>query len=182
MTEQESMVAISELGEHGVAVLELKDAVCSCTILGSPRPIDDPDVVVIRDFPSAKALTDDKPLKLANGERVLPFDGVYAIECEQIVRDLKSRYDWKIFSRLLQNNVIAWTDSCISNSLRNTPYEVLSYAIAGHILWLARYRALLGCTHPQFEKVLDIYKHGAYPCGWIGKYPEGKIVVFQPEM
>lgn len=31
---------------------------------------------------------------------------------------------------------------------------------------------------PLFEEVLGIYEQGYFPCGWQGKFPEGKIIVF----
>lgn len=31
---------------------------------------------------------------------------------------------------------------------------------------------------PTLEMMLKVYEHNGFPCGWIGKYPEGKLVVY----
>lgn len=33
---------------------------------------------------------------------------------------------------------------------------------------------------PLYEDMFLAYQSGGWPCGWLGKYPEGKIVVFYP--
>jgi hypothetical protein len=31
---------------------------------------------------------------------------------------------------------------------------------------------------PLWKTILDVYLHNGFPCGWSGRYPEGKLVVF----
>ncbi|MDR3054528.1 MAG: hypothetical protein LBU53_03895 [Zoogloeaceae bacterium] len=31
---------------------------------------------------------------------------------------------------------------------------------------------------PIWQKMLDVYLHNGFPCGWNGHYPEGRLVVF----
>jgi hypothetical protein len=31
-----------------------------------------------------------------------------------------------------------------------------------------------------FSKILDVFEQGGWPCGWLGKYPEGKMIVLDP--
>jgi hypothetical protein len=40
------------------------------------------------------------------------------------------------------------------------------------------YCYLNGKFPPIWEQVLDVYLYNGYPCGWIGRYPEGELVVF----
>ncbi|MCA1202306.1 hypothetical protein [Priestia flexa] len=42
-------------------------------------------------------------------------------------------------------------------------------------------RAINGKNSSFFEKMFKIYQIGAFPCGWSGDYPEGKIVAFKLE-
>lgn len=37
-----------------------------------------------------------------------------------------------------------------------------------------------GTTERLYEDMFLAYQSGGWPCGWLGKYPEGKIVVFYP--
>jgi len=34
-------------------------------------------------------------------------------------------------------------------------------------------------NHPFWNMIEDAYFKGGWPCGWEGKYPEGKLVVFK---
>ena len=34
-------------------------------------------------------------------------------------------------------------------------------------------------NHPFWNMIEDAYFKGLWPCGWEGKYPEGKLVVFK---
>ena len=34
--------------------------------------------------------------------------------------------------------------------------------------------------YPLWNAVFKAYKKGVFPCGWLGDYPEGKLVVFHP--
>ena len=34
-------------------------------------------------------------------------------------------------------------------------------------------------NHPIWNMIEDAYFKGFWPCGWEGKYPEGKLVVFK---
>jgi hypothetical protein len=31
-----------------------------------------------------------------------------------------------------------------------------------------------------FSRILAVYEQGGWPCGWLGKYPEGKLIVLDP--
>jgi hypothetical protein len=42
-------------------------------------------------------------------------------------------------------------------------------------------RAIVGISNTFCETVLDVYKNGGWPCGWIqGDYPQGHLVIFDP--
>jgi hypothetical protein len=31
-----------------------------------------------------------------------------------------------------------------------------------------------------FTRILEVYEQGGWPCGWLGKYPDGKLIVLDP--
>jgi hypothetical protein len=60
-------------------------------------------------------------------------------------------------------------------------YAHLIDDVAGDLANCARNRALNGLVEDSFwERVWRIYRQGAWPCGWEGDYPAGRIVIYQP--
>jgi hypothetical protein len=39
----------------------------------------------------------------------------------------------------------------------------------------------LGRKSLLFEQILAVYELGGWPCGWLGKYPAGKLIVLDPK-
>lgn len=39
-------------------------------------------------------------------------------------------------------------------------------------------RAVFGASNPFFEDLIQAYKSGAWPCGWEGAFPEGRLRTF----
>jgi hypothetical protein len=39
---------------------------------------------------------------------------------------------------------------------------------------------VFGAPSKLYSKMLRVYEHGGWPCGWLGKYPEGKLIVLDP--
>jgi len=52
--------------------------------------------------------------------------------------------------------------------------------IWGTIDWILRFRATFGRTLPFIERLVEIYRLGGHPCGWVGRYPEGQLVAYFP--
>lgn len=52
-----------------------------------------------------------------------------------------------------------------------------------HELMIRDMRIILNCYSNEYfpdiwKTILDVYLHDGFPCGWDGRYPEGKLVVF----
>lgn len=43
---------------------------------------------------------------------------------------------------------------------------------------IRRFRGVLGETPHMMNTLFMMYRSGGYPCGWDGKFPEGKMVVY----
>jgi hypothetical protein len=61
-------------------------------------------------------------------------------------------------------------------------YASLVDDIAADLENCAYIRAAFGAAVGDrlFDRMWDAYRHGGWPCGWVGAYPEGKLVVFWP--
>lgn len=59
-----------------------------------------------------------------------------------------------------------------------TPSDISEINV--HINLVIETRAKLGAGHSQLidEKLFNVYKAFGYPCGWIGPFPGGKLLVF----
>jgi hypothetical protein len=40
----------------------------------------------------------------------------------------------------------------------------------------------LGQPSALFDQILEAYEQGGWPCGWLGKYPSGKLIVLDPNL
>jgi len=52
--------------------------------------------------------------------------------------------------------------------------------VQGDIFMCAIDRLVNGKTNNFYEKLFRIYQSGGWPCGWEGKYPDGKIIAYIP--
>jgi hypothetical protein len=43
-----------------------------------------------------------------------------------------------------------------------------------------KFREKLGKEFKLYENIYKTYAAGAWPCGWVGKYPDGHILVYWP--
>jgi hypothetical protein len=41
-------------------------------------------------------------------------------------------------------------------------------------------RAVFGKTDNFYEEVFQIYRAGGWPCGWVGRFPDGVFAVYVP--
>lgn len=52
--------------------------------------------------------------------------------------------------------------------------------VQGDLYMCAINRLVNGKNDNFYEKMFRIYQSGGWPCGWEGKYPDGKIIAFVP--
>jgi hypothetical protein len=50
--------------------------------------------------------------------------------------------------------------------------------VYGQFSMILRFRAVYGNAPNFYNRLFQIYKSGGHPCGWVGKYPDGKMVVY----
>ncbi|MEY9867203.1 hypothetical protein ABIE66_002582 [Peribacillus sp. B2I2] len=69
----------------------------------------------------------------------------------------------------------------ISKNVRESPFEynIFYNDVVADLTNCAINRAINGKNSSFFEELFDIYEFGAFPCGWNGDYPDGKIVAYK---
>jgi hypothetical protein len=60
-------------------------------------------------------------------------------------------------------------------------YSDLLDDVVADLYNVAKARAVLSTRHDFFELVFAVYLAGAWPCGWRGDYPDGRVVAFIPQ-
>lgn len=67
-----------------------------------------------------------------------------------------------------------------SNDFLPFDYIDINEEVEGDLVMCALNRLVNGKTDNFYEKIFEVYKHGGWPCGWKGIYPEGEIIVYVP--
>jgi len=68
---------------------------------------------------------------------------------------------------------------CLRRKLPKQYHEILD-EIIGDLYACVFARAVDEAGSPFFERLLNIYQSGAWPCGWEGRCPEGKLALYAP--
>ena len=84
-----------------------------------------------------------------------------------LMESLSGLMDGPIDRALKRHLVGRYTDENISN-------------ISGTIDFIVGFRATFGRSLPFIERLVEIYRLGGHPCGWVGRYPEGRLVAYFP--
>lgn len=58
-------------------------------------------------------------------------------------------------------------------------HEFLGFdPLIGYLTYIIKHRAIEGVRLGYWETLYSVLKTGGCPCGWIGDYPEGRLVVY----
>ncbi|PDY46418.1 cytoplasmic protein [Bacillus pseudomycoides] len=111
-------------------------------------------------------------------------------EVENIWDDIKSLESGEVIGKLYEGNL---------NAVERTLREIIQSASNYQEHFVSNYieifeevmvdlhmcalnRLVNGKTDNFYERIFEVYKHGGWPCGWKGEYPEGNMIVYMPEM
>lgn len=130
---------------------------------------------IIRDYGKAKTLAWSQDLD----------------EGQSVLGDIKSSESADIMGKLYDEKQLNNFEdelyeifNCSENYSENfIPFEYYDIfeEIQGDIYMCALNRLVNGKVDNFYEKLFEIYKEGAWPCGWEGIFPEGKLIVFNPK-
>jgi len=170
-----------ELGPQADEVLEIVDLVKSGAIFRSPRPPFGSDLKVIRDIADAKNYLH----VIANYPEDEGYDWRDLLEyagepgSELLVMRERCRKSMIGLTESLNELISGPIAGSLRQQLVGRYTETDLSFILGTIDFILVYRATFGRTLPFIERLVEIYRLGGHPCGWIGFYPEGRLVLNQ---
>jgi hypothetical protein len=172
-----------DFGPHADDVMDFADFVLSGGIFRDPRPPLGPELVIIRSMADANKYTHASP-GVPVGKRydwgeLLRFAGEPDSKME------RKRLDYFRAHPGLMDHLREFVDGPINEYLRrqlgSNYTEIDTIYVLGTVDQILRSRATHGRTLPFIERLVEIYRLGGHPCGWIGAYPEGRLVAYFPE-
>jgi hypothetical protein len=107
-------------------------------------------------------------LRETNYAEVLPSrDRLVADKKQKAKLDqISDQADDEIFAIIKSQAQKRGLDAKVADAISTDFYEIL------------KKRVFRAKPHPWAERMFRIYAEGGWPCGWHGKYPEGKLIVF----
>ena len=173
-----------ELGPFAEDILDIVDLVESGVIFRNPRPPLDPDLKVIRDVAEAGSyrFTDPAP---QDGTRLEWMEVVEFAGDPRSKREVH-RKESHMFDSIpdLVNNLGELMENRINialdKQLKGKYNEDVITSIYCTLNFIMSLRATFGRSLPFIERLVTIYRLGGHPCGWVGPYPEGRLVAYFP--
>lgn len=100
------------------------------------------------------------------------------------IRELEMSAVWGIYYTMSENEKPKGLEELlevISDNVRKSSFEysIFYNDVVADLTNCAINRAINGKNSSFFEELFEIYQLGAFPCGWSGDYPEGKIIAFK---
>lgn len=81
---------------------------------------------------------------------------------------------WSALTRLLDDSITIQHDILTAGDLCEEALASLTH--------IAAWRATMGEDSPFIADMWNAFQTGGWPFGWFGEYPEGKMVVWKPEL
>ncbi|MFO0957216.1 MAG: hypothetical protein U0800_07075 [Isosphaeraceae bacterium] len=170
-----------ELGPYAADVRDIVDLVESGAIFRNPRP----PVGTIRIIHDMGEVSDydyvlnDNPEEGWSWKELIAHGG--EVDCDRLLLEMPRRQ--RALPGLMES-LSALSDGPIDQALDcqlggQYMEKDISY-IWANIDWILRWRATFGRTVPFIERLVEIYRLGGHPCGWVGEYPEGQMVCYFP--
>lgn len=186
-----------DLGPHAESVLVLVDLVESGAILHNPRPQLAPGIVHLTDEAEIyeyRMIWSDVPDRGKRSVQIFPGDKVF--EWRELL-DAAGELDrrWEVNDEhddfldsvpdlldnlwlLMEKRVAPALDRHLGGKFEE---NTLNF-IYGNLDFIVSYRASFGRSKPFIERLVEIYRLGGHPCGWVGPYPHGRLVAYFPPM
>ncbi|WP_282035210.1 hypothetical protein [Metabacillus indicus] len=129
------------------------------------------EIVVINDIKKAEHLAYDEVF----GEDEYNWKDIRELEMSEV---------WGTYYAMSENEKPKGLEELlevIADNVRKSSfkYSMFYNDVVADLTNCAINRAINGKSSSFFEELFKIYQLGAFPCGWNGDYPEGKIIAFK---
>lgn len=100
------------------------------------------------------------------------------------IRELEMSEVWEIYYAMSEKEKPKGLEELLEviagNVSKNScKYSIFYNDVVADLTNCAINRAINGKNNTFFEDLFEIYQLGAFPCGWNGAYPEGKIIAYK---
>lgn len=166
-------------GTNTAKVQEVLDFACRGQILNIPPRVADRSLIVVNDFDRAMYWARNEDIEEGGDEDIPTWSDVRSKEMATIYEKRYALHglDWDVGAEL--SELLTPLYECLCAKLPDQ-YDRILDDIVGELHGCAYARALDPAGNPFFERLLNIYRAGGWPCGWDGRYPDGKLVVYVP--
>jgi len=165
-------------GKNSDKVQEVIDLVCSGQILSVTPAVTDTSLVIENDFNRAVYKSRTQDIEEDEDEDKLTWKDVRSAELRKVYAKMYKLSDFGAVEKELTELPTAFF-KCLRRKLPKQ-YDEIMDEIIGDLYACAFARAVDEAGSPFFERLLNIYQSGGWPCGWEGQYPEGTLVVYAP--
>jgi hypothetical protein len=165
-------------GKNSDKVQEVIDLACSGRILNITPAVTDTSVIIENDFNRAKYKARTQDIEEGEDEDKLTWEDIRSKEMSLVYGKMYKLSDFSAVKKELAELPTAFF-KCLCRTLPEQ-YDEIENEIIGDLCACAKARAVDEAGSPFFERLLNIYQSGAWPCGWEGRYPEGKLIVYTP--
>jgi hypothetical protein len=165
-------------GKNSDKVQEVIDFVCSGQILNITPAFTDTSVIIENDFNRVVCRARTQDIEEGEDEDKLTWKDIRSAEMRQVYAKMYELSDFGAVEKEL-TELPAESYKCLRRKLPRQYHEILD-EIIGDLYACFFARAVDEAGSPFFERLLSAYQSGAWPCGWEGRYPEGKLAVYAP--
>ncbi len=167
-----------KFGPNKEEVDEVLDFIESNRLLSGGQIPNDVEAVIIRDLDQIPAeedyekYNDERP----NWRDILGIESAEYYGRESAMWGNDFPYERNILDDIVMNLTAKYKTTMCKRYINH----YFDQNIPGILSSIIHCRIVMGKSHVFFEKLFKIFVSGGYPCGWSGKYPEGKIIVYYP--
>ena len=111
------------------------------------------------------------------GEDKLTWSDFRSFEMGAVWRAVYASNEFKEIESALKE-IIEKLRKDLANRFRGSSAKVMGEDVIRDMHNAVSARAVFGASNPFFENLIQSYEDGAWPCGWEGDYPGGRVRTF----
>lgn len=145
--------------------------------LFSAPKVQNDEFVVSHDFKKCKEYAFYHEKYVYKGKKGCTWGDMTELEMSEIMETVYAQENYKEINQVLRRISIDSDELHIISNDYNEIWDHVYYMLVECL----KNRAILGETDNLYEKMFQAYLSGGWPCGWKGKHPQGKLIVYYPK-